>query len=209
MLLAPHAPLHLVLQRHRAHARAGSRLVAGLQHALRAAGLVDVQPIGAVTVGLAGERMAELGAMATSAARVRIFSDDGHCVADPGMMRRALEYVKAFDGVIAQHAEEPRPRIPIFQNPKEISELARGWLQRARRTARAAARALPGTPRIRLPRQEKRPAGAPAPAPEAPAAPSAQGVVEDPIPEPVPGPNHAAPPEPSPTPAAGKDERPS
>ena len=74
----------------------------------REAGLVDVQPIGAVTVGLAGERMAELGAMADSAARVRIFSDDGRCVADPRLMRRALEYVKAFDGIIAQHAEEPR-----------------------------------------------------------------------------------------------------
>ncbi|WP_328348487.1 dihydroorotase [Micromonospora sp. NBC_00421] len=74
----------------------------------RQAGLVDVQPIGAVTVGLAGERLAELGAMADSAARVRIFSDDGHCVADPKLMRRALEYVKAFDGIIAQHAEEPR-----------------------------------------------------------------------------------------------------
>ncbi|MFF0468210.1 dihydroorotase [Micromonospora zamorensis] len=74
----------------------------------REAGLVDVQPIGAVTVGLAGERLAELGAMADSAARVRIFSDDGHCVADPLLMRRALEYVKAFDGIIAQHAEEPR-----------------------------------------------------------------------------------------------------
>ncbi|WP_431912426.1 dihydroorotase [Micromonospora carbonacea] len=74
----------------------------------REAGLVDVQPIGAVTVGLAGERLAELGAMADSAARVRIFSDDGHCVADPKLMRRALEYVKAFDGIIAQHAEEPR-----------------------------------------------------------------------------------------------------
>jgi dihydroorotase len=49
-----------------------------------------------------------MGAMATSAATVRIFSDDGHCVADPRLMRRALEYVKAFDGVIAQHAEEPR-----------------------------------------------------------------------------------------------------
>ncbi|HEX5540156.1 MAG TPA: dihydroorotase [Micromonospora sp.] len=74
----------------------------------REAGLVDVQPIGAVTVGLAGERLAELGAMASSAANVRIFSDDGNCVADPRLMRRALEYVKAFDGVIAQHAEEPR-----------------------------------------------------------------------------------------------------
>jgi dihydroorotase len=73
----------------------------------REAGLVDVQPVGAVTVGLRGEQLAELGAMADSAAAVRIFSDDGHCVADPRLMRRALEYVKAFDGVIAQHAEEP------------------------------------------------------------------------------------------------------
>ena len=72
------------------------------------AGLVDVVPVGAVTVGLKGERLAELGAMADSAARVRVFSDDGHCVADPALMRRALEYVKAFDGVVAQHAEEPR-----------------------------------------------------------------------------------------------------
>ncbi|MBT8224256.1 MAG: dihydroorotase [Dactylosporangium sp.] len=72
------------------------------------AGLVDVQPIGAVTVGQAGERLAELAAMADSAARVRVFSDDGYCVADPRLMRRALEYVKAFDGVIAQHAEEAR-----------------------------------------------------------------------------------------------------
>ncbi len=72
------------------------------------AGLVDVVPVGAVTVGLAGERLAELGAMADSAARVRVFSDDGHCVADPALMRRALEYVKALGGVVAQHAEEPR-----------------------------------------------------------------------------------------------------
>jgi dihydroorotase len=72
------------------------------------AGHCAVHPVGAVTVGLAGKRLAELGAMATSAARVRVFSDDGHCVADPLLMRRALEYVKAFDGVIAQHAEEPR-----------------------------------------------------------------------------------------------------
>jgi dihydroorotase len=74
----------------------------------REAGLVDVRPVGAVTVGLRGERLAELGAMADSAARVRVFSDDGYAVADPMLMRRALEYVKAFGGVVAQHAEEPR-----------------------------------------------------------------------------------------------------
>ena len=73
-----------------------------------AAGYVDVRPVGAVTVGLKGERLAELGAMADSAAQVRVFSDDGKCVSDPLLMRRALEYVKAFDGVVAQHAQEPR-----------------------------------------------------------------------------------------------------
>ncbi|MEV4186586.1 dihydroorotase [Streptosporangium canum] len=72
------------------------------------AGHCDVRPVGAVTVGLQGERLAELGAMADSAARVRVFSDDGKCVSDAVLMRRALEYVKAFDGVVAQHAQEPR-----------------------------------------------------------------------------------------------------
>ena len=72
------------------------------------AGWVDVHPVGAVTVGLGGDRLAELGAMADSKARVRVFSDDGKCVHDPVLMRRALEYVKAFDGVVAQHAQEPR-----------------------------------------------------------------------------------------------------
>ncbi|CUU57512.1 dihydroorotase [Parafrankia irregularis] len=72
------------------------------------AGHCEVRPVGAVTKGLAGSQLAELGAMATSAAAVRMFSDDGHCVSDALLMRRALEYVKAFDGVVAQHAEEPR-----------------------------------------------------------------------------------------------------
>ena len=67
------------------------------------AGYCDVRPVGAVTVGLDGRRLAELGAMADSAARVRVFSDDGICVSDAVLMRRALEYVKAFDGVVAQH----------------------------------------------------------------------------------------------------------
>jgi dihydroorotase len=71
-------------------------------------GLVDVFPVGAVTVGLGGTQLAEMGAMANSRAKVRVFSDDGKCVHDPVMMRRALEYVKSFDGVIAQHAQDPR-----------------------------------------------------------------------------------------------------
>ncbi|WP_433159109.1 dihydroorotase [Kribbella sp. CA-247076] len=74
----------------------------------RESGYADVYPIGAVTVGRKGTQLAELGAMADSAARVRVFSDDGDCVWDAALMRRALEYVKAFGGTIAQHAQEPR-----------------------------------------------------------------------------------------------------
>ncbi|WP_223690653.1 dihydroorotase [Leifsonia poae] len=94
-----------------------------------AAGYATVRPIGAVTVGLEGERLAELGAMADSRARVRVFSDDGKCVSDPLLMRRALEYVKAFDGVIAQHAQEPRLTVGAQMNEGELSgELGlAGW----------------------------------------------------------------------------------
>ncbi|SHG66789.1 dihydroorotase [Jatrophihabitans endophyticus] len=74
----------------------------------RTAGLVDVRPVGAVSKGLAGETLAEIGNMARSAAQVRVFSDDGRCVHDARLMRRALEYVKAFDAVVAQHAQDPR-----------------------------------------------------------------------------------------------------
>ncbi len=84
-------------------------------------GLVDVQPIGAVTVGRKGQRLAELSAMATSAAQVRVFSDDGDCVSDPLLMRRSLEYVKAFDGVIAQHAQEPRLTVGAQMHEGEVS----------------------------------------------------------------------------------------
>lgn len=84
-------------------------------------GLVDVRPVGAVTVGLAGQQLAELGAMAHSAAAVRVFSDDGLCVHDPLLMRRALEYVKAFDGVVAQHAQDPRLTEGAQMNESELS----------------------------------------------------------------------------------------
>ncbi len=71
-------------------------------------GLVDVHPVGAVTVGLGGTELTEMGMMAAGAAAVRMFSDDGVCVADPLVMRRALEYATGLGVVIAQHAEEPR-----------------------------------------------------------------------------------------------------
>ncbi len=95
----------------------------------REAGHCDVYPVGAVTIGLEGKKLAELGAMADSAARVRVFSDDGKCVSDAVLMRRALEYVKAFDGVIAQHAQEPRLTEDAQMNEGELSGRLglRGW----------------------------------------------------------------------------------
>jgi dihydroorotase len=95
----------------------------------REAGHCDVHPVGAVTVGLGGTRLAELGAMADSAARVRVFSDDGTCVSDAVLMRRALEYVKAFGGVVAQHAQEPRLTENAQMNEGELSGVLglTGW----------------------------------------------------------------------------------
>ncbi len=93
------------------------------------AGLLDVFPIGAVTQGLKGEALSEIGAMADSVARVRVFSDDGNCVSDPLVMRRALEYIKKFGGVIAQHAQDPRMTIGSQMNEGEISARLglKGW----------------------------------------------------------------------------------
>ena len=92
-------------------------------------GLAAVYPIGAVTKNLAGSELAEIGAMADSLARVRIFSDDGNCVSDPLVMRRALEYVKKFDGVIAQHAQDPDLTIDAQMNEGIISSKLglKGW----------------------------------------------------------------------------------
>lgn len=104
-------------------------VVEQVYHLGRRAGHCDVHPVGAVTVGLQGRELAELGAMAESAARVRVFSDDGKCVSDAVLMRRALEYVKAFDGVVAQHAQEPRLTEDAQMNEGVVSGVLglRGW----------------------------------------------------------------------------------
>jgi dihydroorotase len=95
----------------------------------QSAGLLDVFPIGAVTQGIEGKVLAEIGAMADSAARVRVFSDDGNCVSDPLVMRRALEYVKKFGGVIAQHAQEPALTLGSQMNEGIVSATLglKGW----------------------------------------------------------------------------------
>jgi len=93
------------------------------------AGLCDVFPIGAVTKNLDGVELSEIGAMADSAASVRIFSDDGHCVSNPAVMRRALEYVKKFNGVIAQHAQDPELTVNAQMNEGVVSSVLglKGW----------------------------------------------------------------------------------
>lgn len=92
-------------------------------------GLVDVFPIGAVTKGLEGKELSDIGSMAHSEAAVRVFSDDGVCVSDPLLMRRALEYVKQFDGVIAQHAQDPRLTIDAQMHEGAVSAKLglKGW----------------------------------------------------------------------------------
>ena len=86
-----------------------------------AAGFVQVQPIGAVTSNLEGKNLADLGKMNASAAHVTVFSDDGKCVSDSLVMRRALEYVKAFGGVIAQHAQDPQLTFNAQMNESALS----------------------------------------------------------------------------------------
>ena len=88
----------------------------GLDH-----GYATVRPIGAVTEGLGGVTLSEIGAMANSRANVRVFSDDGKCVHNALLMRRALEYVKTFDGVVAQHAQEPTLTVDAQMNEGAVS----------------------------------------------------------------------------------------
>ena len=80
-------------------------VIAEVAAAAARAGLVDVFPVGAITKGLEGEALAEIGEMV--AAGVRLFSDDGRCVPTARTLRNALTYALAFEEVtIAEHCEE-------------------------------------------------------------------------------------------------------
>jgi dihydroorotase len=89
----------------------------------RAVGLVDVYPVGAITVGLEGVHLAEMGEMHDSNARVNFFSDDGRCIQDSGLMRRALEYAKTFGAIVANHAEDAGLAEAGSMNEGEVSGL--------------------------------------------------------------------------------------
>lgn len=92
-------------------------------------GICDVHPVGSITKGLEGKTLTEFGMMARSDAKVRMFSDDGKCVADPQLMRRALEYAKGMDVLLAQHAEEPRLTEGAVAHEGEVAAKLglRGW----------------------------------------------------------------------------------
>lgn len=95
----------------------------------REAGRVDVYPVGAVTKNLAGKELSDLRGMHQSRAAVNVFSDDGKCVFDPLLMREALEIVRDFDGVIAQHSQEPRLTQDSQMNESYLAEELglKGW----------------------------------------------------------------------------------
>jgi dihydroorotase len=72
----------------------------------RAVGLCDVRPSGCITKGRQGVELAPIGELYDLG--VRVFTDDGDCVADALVMRHAFEYAAALPGaVLAQHAEDP------------------------------------------------------------------------------------------------------
>ncbi|APT84839.1 dihydroorotase [Corynebacterium aquilae DSM 44791] len=92
-------------------------------------GLCDVHPVGSITKGLQGKELTEFGMMARSEAKVRMFSDDGVCVANPQLMRRAVEYSRAADVLLAQHCEEPKLTEGAVAHEGEVAARLglRGW----------------------------------------------------------------------------------
>ncbi|QGU02103.1 Dihydroorotase [Corynebacterium kalinowskii] len=95
----------------------------------QAIGLCDVHPIGSITKGLEGKEITEFGMMARSAAKVRMFSDDGKCVDNPMIMRRAIEYAKGQDVLLAQHCEDLRlsDGAPAHEGQTAARLGLRGW----------------------------------------------------------------------------------
>lgn len=96
-------------------------------------GLIEAFPVGAITKGLAGESLAEMREVHASAPRVDTFSDDGRPVADPLIMRRALQYARGFDAVVCNHSEEPSLTAAAQMNEGRVSSVLGlpGWPREA------------------------------------------------------------------------------
>ncbi len=126
-----------------------------------AAGWRDVFPVGAITKGLAGESLAELGEMVE--AGVRVFSDDGHCVPTARMLRNALVYAKAFDargrdrrslrGSVPRRGR-PDARGPA-RPPRSVSPGVRPRPRRSSWRATSRSRAMTGGPPAPVPPLER------------------------------------------------------
>lgn len=93
----------------------------------REAGLARVFPIGAITVGRAGERLTEFGEMVAAGAVA--FSDDGDSVERAGLLRRAFEYVRMFGVPLISHCEDKSLSAGGVMNEGEMSTRLglRGW----------------------------------------------------------------------------------
>ncbi len=85
----------------------------------RLQGLTKVFPYGAVTKGLKGKEIAELGMLAESGAVA--FTDGFHSVANAQVMRRAMMYARTFDLLICQHPEEPSLAVGGVMNAGETA----------------------------------------------------------------------------------------
>lgn len=70
------------------------------------AGYCEVIPSGSITKGLEGKQITPIGEMVGCAARVRMFTDDGKGVQDSRILRRAMEYIKGFDAICAEHCDD-------------------------------------------------------------------------------------------------------
>jgi len=99
----------------------------------REVGLVDVFPVGSITKGMDGQELTEFGELNRSAAQVDFFSDDGKPVASSLVMRRALQYSRAFDAVICNHSEDPDLTVDAQMNEGAMSSVLGlpGWPREA------------------------------------------------------------------------------
>lgn len=78
--------------------------VAWIRHRAREKACVNVFVTGAITKGQAGEELAPIGSLA--AAGVVAITDDGHCVQNHDLMRRAVEYARMFDLPVLDHCQD-------------------------------------------------------------------------------------------------------
>lgn len=86
-------------------------------------GRAHVVPAGSLTKGLEGKVLSPIGEMVRSNAAVKMFTDDGKGLQDARLLRRAMEYIKGFDAICAEHCEDASLAQDGQMNEGEISDL--------------------------------------------------------------------------------------